>query len=216
MNDCARRCILALALIFISSVRASAATITVEQTLDITKTKNVNFGVGFQGWQDSPAFNGGVDVQIAPGDTLDFTIKFLTGQSLSLTNPTFAWALLLTNSPNPSEVNGTGTLSFLDAAGVPILTSNSRTDDEGDAHFGQQYGGGDFSGGLPASLTFSGVHYVGVLNSYAVPTEADRHYVSVSFIYGVASVPEPSTFALIGIGVLGLGCSAAHRRKMLC
>ena len=209
--------VLALTAIMTFCGVVGAATVTVNQTLDISQTENVNFGVGFQGWQDAPAFDGGVDVQIAEGDTLDLTIRFLTGQSLSLTNPTFAWALLLTNSPNPSQVNGTGAFSFLDASGSPILTSNSKTDDEGDAHFGQQYSGGDFSGGLPSLLTFSGVHYVGVLNSYAVPTESDRHYVSVAFIFGVAdvsAVPEPSTFSLICLGSVSFAVLRSRRRRI--
>ena len=120
---------------------------------------------------------------------------------------------------------GTGTFSFLDSTGASILTSNLRTDEEGDVHFGQYFDGSDFVGGLPTTITFSGVHYVGTLDAYldpatGLPSLTTRNYSTPALFFtadsfsatGVAAaVPEPATWAMMIAGFALAG--AAVRRR---
>jgi hypothetical protein len=193
---------------------ATAATITVNQTLDLTQPKTLP-GPGFQGWQSPPAFNGGFNVAIAEGDTFDFTIDFLGSQTLTLANASALWAFSYADVG--SDVTGTGTLALLDAAGNAFLTSNSFTSTEGFVHFGQYFNSGEFAGGLPASITFSGLRYVGTVDDYIDAGVTTKNYDNPGF-YFVAdrmavggAVPEPASWALMiaGFGLVG---SAMRRR----
>ena len=195
---------------------SNAATIVVNQTLDLTQPKAVP-GPGFQGWQSPPAFNGGYSVALAVGDTFDFTIDFLGAQTLTTNNLSVIWAFSYANGA-PSTVDGTGTFSFLDAGGNAFLMSNSKSSSEGSVHFGQLFGGGDFAGGLPSSLTFSGVRYVGTLTGYDEPGLTTRDYDNPAFFLNAdtatigGAVPEPAAWALMlaGFGLVG---GAMRRRQ---
>ncbi|MBS0266767.1 MAG: PEP-CTERM sorting domain-containing protein, partial [Planctomycetes bacterium] len=190
------------------------ATFIVEQTLDITQPQS---NPSFQGWQDTPAFNGGFSVTMGAGDTFDYRIQFLPGQSLTVTNLSFLWAYSYSSGP-PTDVNGTGQISLLDANGIAFLTSDLKTDDEGEAHFGQNFFSSDFSGGIPATVTFYGVEYVGTINSYANPLVTTRPYDEPAFYFGADStiinsvVPEPSSFVLMSFAGLGMALVAFRRR----
>ena len=189
------------------SVPAYATSIVVNQTLDITQPMVGTFPT-FYGWQDTPAFDGGFNVAIAEGDTFDFTIDFLGSQTLTINNPTMVWAFSFADTS--SYVTGTGTFSFLDDLGLPILTSNTKTDTEGQVHFGQFFGGSDFAGGFPSSITFSGVRYSGTLDDYIDPGVTTKNYNSPAFF--ISAVPEPETYAMLlaGLGLLGF---MARRRE---
>lgn len=193
---------------------ASAVTVVVNQTLDLTQPKTLP-GPGFQGWQGSPAFNGGYNVALAEGDTFDFTIDFLGSQSLTMVGPQSVWAF--SYSDTLTNVAGTGTLSLLDSSGNAFLTSVIKTDVEGVVHFGQQFNGFDFVGGLPSTLTFYGVHYVGTVDDYLDPLVTTRDYASPAFyvdarIVTTGTVPEPASWALM-IGGFGLVGAALRRRR---
>lgn len=189
------------------SAPAYATSIVVNQTLDITQPMGGTFPA-FYGWQGTPAFDGGFNVAIAEGDTFDFTIDFLGTQTLTINNPTSVWAFSFADQG--SEVTGTGTFSFLDAAGLPILTSNTKTDTESFIHFGQYFTESDFAGGLPSSITFSGVRYSGTLDDYIDPGVTTRNYNIPAFY--ISAVPEPETYAMLlaGLGLLGF---MARRRN---
>jgi hypothetical protein len=196
------------------------STITVNQTLDLNATQSTP-GPGFQGWQDVPAFNGGFNVPIAVGDTFEFTIDFLGDQALTANDLSFVWAFSYAEAGSPAlDVRGTGTFSFLDASGSEFLTSNLKTSLEGEAHFGQQFNSKDFAGGLPSSLTFWGVRYVGTLVEYVDLPDGGvqtRNYDNPAFFLDASSisvVPEPSSLMLCGSFVLfGLTCN--RRRGVL-
>jgi hypothetical protein len=189
------------------SVPAYATDIVVNQTLDITQPMAGIFPA-FYGWQGTPAFDGGFNVAIAEGDTFDFTIDFLGSQALTVNNPAQVWVFSFADQD--SDVKGTGTFSFLDASGLPILTSNVKTDTEGAIHFGQYFRDSDFAGGLPSSITFSGVRYSGTLDDYIDSGVTIKNYDRPAFM--ISAVPEPGTYAmlLVGLGLLG---SMARRRK---
>lgn len=189
------------------SAPAYATNIVVNQTLDVTQPMSGTFPA-FYGWQGTPAFDGGFNVAIAEGDTFDFTIDFLGSQTLTVNNPTMVWAFSFADQG--SEVTGTGTFSFLDAAGLPFLTSSTKTDTEASVHFGQFFHESDFAGGFPSSITFSGVRYSGTLNDYIQPGVITRNYDSPAFY--ISAVPEPETYVMLlaGLGLLGF---MARRRK---
>ncbi len=197
---------------------ASAATFTVNQTLDLTQPKAIP-GPGFQGWQGSPAFNGGFNVALAAGDVFDFTVDFLGAQTLTVANLSFIWAFSF-SSGAPSAVTGTGQFSFLDANGNAFLTSNVKTDTEASVHFGQFFGSGDFTSGLPGSLTFSGVRYVGTLDAYGDSSVISRDYANPALYLTADSalvggaVPEPASWALMIAGFGAVGAAARRRTKV--
>ena len=194
----------------------AATTVVINQTLDLTQPKALS-GPGFQGWQDTPAFNGGVNFDLEEGDTLDYTVDFLGAQTLTLLNTSQIWAFIYAVG-NSSDVTGTGVLTLLDANGAAILTSNSSTTTEGDFHFGQQFGLLEFTGGIPANLTFSGARYVGTVDDYVEAGVTTRNYNSPAFYVTTDSavvggaVPEPASWALMisGFGIAG----AMLRRRM--
>ena len=214
-----KKFVLSLALAVMAVVTVSelvtAGTIDVNQTLDLStaKVKQSN-DLFFSG---SPPFSGGYNVAIAAGDTFDFKITFLAGQTITVTNLSAIQASSLSNPPG--YVNGTGTFKFLDATGSPILTSNLKTDTEGANHFGQTFLASDFSG-TPSTLTFSGVEYIGKLNYYFnTPITTSNYSDSTLNVQGTnvvisSPVPEPSTFAMLGLGSLALALSARRRRRV--
>ena len=178
---------------------ADAATATINLTLDasfIDITGSV---------QGAPAFAPPVSFSLAEGDTLDYTVQFLPGQSLTLVNPAHLWSFIF--AVGASDVTGTGTLALLDSSGVPLFTSLSKTNTEGSVHFGQFFFAGDFVG-LPGTITFSGLHYVGTVVDYVEPGITTRNYVEPSFSFQadsfVTSVPEPQGWALMLAGLCGV------------
>jgi hypothetical protein len=203
------------ALLAAAPAAASAATVVVNQTLDLNQA-----GFASSGFTYSPVSAAGppFSVDIAEGDTFDLTIDFVGQQQLTLTGPVTIWALAY-GSP-VSQVTGTGTLSLLDTSGAVILTSNVKTDTEGDVHFGQYFNDPDFAGGLPGTLTFGGVHYVGTLDDYADPALTSRTYdQGVSLVLdarGISvsqGVPEPGAWAMALLGLAGIGAALRGTRR---
>lgn len=209
MNLCQVAAAVALSLM---GSAAMATTATVSTTLDVSNIVPGLFGFT-GGVQGNANFPPGMNVVLAEGDTLDFTVDFAGSQTLTLNNLGSLW--LLSFADKVSDVAGTGTLTLLDSAGSALYTSNVKTNIEGEVHFGQFFFSGDFVG-LPVSVTFGGLRYVGTVDDYVEPGVTERTYASPVFLFNANSfttnVPEPSTWALMlaGMGVCG---AMARRRK---
>ena len=211
---------------FVSAILAApshAAVITVNQTLDLTAAKSAT-AAGFQGWSGTPAFSGGINVDIAEGDTLDLTIDFLGDQTLTVTGLKWVWALL--NAGQGNDVSGSSSFSFLNAAGQSFL-GDQKVSRYGSLNIGDSFftSFGAFNGALPSPITFSGIHYVGTVDDYIASSGqvsiTSRNYSSASFYFGTAvggsavvgtaPVPEPETYAMM---MAGLGLLALARRRL--
>jgi hypothetical protein len=196
---------------------ALANTVVLNETVDISQPENPSSPTFF-GWRDftdttpGGAFSPDFSYTLTAGDSLDFTAMFAHGETLTLKNPNLFWLFSYATDGQVSDVNGTGSLELLDAAGNPIYTSNVKTDDEGSVHFGQFFSPSDFTS-LPSSVTIGGLHYVGTLNFYDDPTVTTRTYADPQVIFGVSATPEPASWALMLIGFGGLGAALRSSRQ---
>ena len=190
---------------------ATAATVQVNTTLSVFDIMPTDDWTGTA--EGSPPFSP-FSVELAAGDTFEFTISFLQGQQLTVENLSFIWAFSYADTL--ADATGTGSLALLDANGTALHTSNVITSTEGSIHFGQQFSDSDFDN-LPESVTFSGVRYVGTLDAYSNPVVISRTYASPSFNFSagsvVASVPEPEAVAMLIAGLGVVGAVARRRRK---
>lgn len=222
MNTCFKNLLLAgagISTVFFGAVTpamAVTATVTAVATTTLDVTKIVAGQNGFTGGvQNAPPFSP-FEVQLAVGDTFDFTINFLSGQQLTVNNLSFIWAYSYADIA--TKVTGTGSLSLLGANGDALFTSVSKTTTEGDVHFGQQFNGSDFTS-LPNSVTFSGLHYVGMVDSYEDSGVTTRTYADPGFFFTADSfttttpVPEPEAYAMLMAGLGLLGVVVRRRRQ---
>jgi hypothetical protein len=201
-------------MVFGAVAPAMAAMVSVNTTLDVA---DIVAGLnGFTGGvQGSPPFSPPFSVQMSAGDTFNYTINFLPGQQLTINNLSQIWAFSYADLS--TDVNGTGSLSLLDSTGAAIYTSNVKTDTEGSVHFGQFFSNTDFPS-LPASVTFSGLHYVGTVNYYVDPTVTVRTYDDPAFYFSAGSytttpVPEPTTMVAGALLLLPFGLSAVRHLR---
>ena len=203
-------CCAAVAATLLTIGAAHAAVATVQLTLDVSDLTPGKDGFT-GGARGTPPFAAPFSVTLAEGDTLDMTIDFVGNQTVTINDLSFIWAFSFASAS--SDVSGTGTFTFLDTAGAPVLMSQSKTDTEGSVHFGQQFIASDFTGGLPSSITFGGLHYVGVLNDYLTPGVTSATYNDPALYFnarsfttdtppGTVSEPGGALLAALGFGAL--------------
>jgi PEP-CTERM motif len=201
----------------LSNGNAKAATIVVNQTIDLN---NPVFAVSTNRVYNftNPA------VTVSEGDTLDLTINFLAGQKLSASSLSTIWAALFSNAP--TEINHTGTLTFLGASGPLALTTVDVEPIAGVAHIGNFYGDieSTFTTGS-GPVSFSGIRSQIKVNDYAQAGLVSRLYnaggllnlrgTNLSVVTG--AVPEPATWAmmLLGFGFVGGALRSGKRRQNL-
>jgi PEP-CTERM motif len=199
---------------------ASASTVTLNETLDISQPQNG--GTSFGGWRDftadGGAFSPSYSFDLSAGDTVDMSVQFLAGQSLTLVNPTTLWLFNFITAGDQSNVDATGSLELLGSDGSVLYASNTVTDAEGSVHFGQFFSNSDFTD-LPGTVTFSGLRYVGTLNAYEDPDVTVRTYGDPDFAFTADSatisgvVPEPAAWALMILGFGGAGAALRRRAR---
>lgn len=184
------------------SATANAATITVSHVLSPASYT----ACCFTGEVQADPFV--VDV----GDTLDQTVTFTNGASVSSSTDTAIWFLTFADTSQVMEVSGT--IEFLGASANmvsgPIAISQSNLFVHiGFFVFGSQYR-------LDAApISFTGVRQILTVNSSDV--QAPRSYNSVTLNYfepAAPAIPEPATWAMLITGFGFVGAAMRRRRPI--
>lgn len=201
-----------LASLLLLSSPAHAVVFDTTATLDLSKSvigPVTSFNSGF-----TP-----INVDIAEGDTWNFTVDFLGSQTLTVTGLSAVWLLSFANLSSPVEA--TGTLSFLDVNGNTIFETAPKNDVESAVHLGQYFSGVDLAG-ISSPITFGGVRYSGKVIDYqqagVISRTYDSPYLEIRatetvLSTAVSAVPEPATWAMMisGFGLVG---GTMRRRKV--
>lgn len=219
--------IVAIAALVLNATAASAAIVIVNQTMDLSlgTAPSNDPSLAFFG---ANAFSS-VNVQISEGDTLDWTIRFLPGQSLDLADPQFLYPVL-----HPDFVGGympPGTyLTQLDPAVLQFLGPsdevladlifypNGISANAIIGLFSETTPGG---AGLNGPITISGLRTVLNLGDYVNIPEQTLTFTSAGLTlrdrghdFGFppppAPAPEPTSWALL---IIGFGAAGAVLRR---
>jgi hypothetical protein len=218
--------ILAGVAVFFATASATAATVADTSTLDLSVVGLTNNGKELDACCNGQGFGSYSNVTLSPGDQFDFTINFSPGQELTIEKLSVVVIGVWSTKSIP-YFNATGQIFFLDSTGSTVFESKIKTSTQGSDTYFQGFFDDtltDFPG-LPPSLTFSGIHYVGTLNSFGDPTITSRDYripfldiagESASISYGSTSpAPEPSLWAVFMIGVGCVGGAVRARRNQV-
>ena len=201
----------AAALVALSTLSAQAATVTLNVTTNI-------MGAISDDSELNKFESLGAPVAISVGDTVDLTVNFLPGQRLTMSSSgglSFftGWLYHDGNPPNSSafsianiDYSLTGLMGTLAQPFSPDLQSS------GVAHLGAGYFGSYIDAG--ESVSFTGYHV-----SYDVTAlqEGTSSYTDAWVLFTadrVSVVPEPGTYALMALGLVGISGLAGRRRRV--
>jgi hypothetical protein len=210
----------AVALAIALSGAAHANTVVLNETVDETSPTflipAVSPFLGIEGWGSFADVGGAFSpdygsFDLAVGDTLDFTARFLPGQSLRLHGPAYLEAYVISQDGQSINVSETGALTLLKPDGTPLLTSNSRTDNACCGVFIQIFQAADFAS-LPNWIKIGGVRYVGTVGGYDSVTT--RTYTLPELIFEFhGTVPEPAAWTVMLLGLGAVGHRLRRRRR---
>lgn len=206
------------AVVALAPAVAAAATVTLNSTLDITQQ---TYGdQTFRAYFDGPAWSAIPTINVAEGDTFEWTIDFLDEQSFTVSGLEVISQNMHIPKPGGTFVptTMTGGFDFLGAAGEVLYSTADFTLDTFYDSVGQVFQTPQL-GALPSNFTFYGVRYSGVLENYGKPGYVTRAYDNPEFQIGAASVkvnagvPEPGAWALMILGFASVGATLRSRRR---
>ena len=214
------RWLIVLAGLTLSAPPSLAATVVVNQTLDLTWQCFNCLGSYITG---GSRFSAPFNVDLAVGDTLDLTIDFAGLQQLTVTNLQVIFASIwTTNGQQGANITQTGTVSFLSASGSTIYTTPVNTTFDGSVHAGQYLGPNQGNlGPVPSTLTFGGVRYVGTVDAYTDGYTTRNYDTPAFYVHGISDsqlsfaspVPEVSTWTMLLLGFAGVGAISYRRSR---
>ena len=139
---------------------ASAATVTMTATADLSLANITSTSIEAGDYfSQADALPLTTPVDVAVGDTFVVDIDFLGDQTLTITDLSVAWPLVITtNYGQPSSIDMTGTLELL-ALNGSVVASASKSDSNSAIHIAQFFSGADFGNPALSGYTGSAVSY---------------------------------------------------------
>jgi len=185
---------------------AQAATVTVNQTVDLTG-KETSPGIFFFQQPDFPAFS----IDVSQGDHVDWTVNFEPGQSLTLS----PHIVNLRIDPIINGVEGVPAGSFITEANTDIELLNGSTvvatlaglDGTSGALF---FSTNNFTG---APVTFTALRGQADVVGFGGALAPTLTFNQARLLIVANAVPEPATWALMILGFGGVGAALRRQRR---
>jgi len=197
----------------------SAGTLLVKGSIDSTQNVIVstNATLGGSGSVGTVTVNSGGT--LAPNPTASTNYATLTVAGLTTTDGSSTkLAIGGTNTGSFDSINSSGAIVL---AGNLQFTFNNTTLVDGDTY--QLFTSGSGITGSLASVTQSGLAgdttFVQTANEWSAVVNTDQYYKLTfnqnSGVLSVLVVPEPSTYAMVGFGIVGLLSARSLRRRKI-